>query len=106
MADDQLLRRALLTGIALIFSVAVYHRLKAHATGEPLDRRQEGWFILATLRPAGLVTILGVITYFVSPVRIAWASLPLPLWLRWSGIALLALDVALLGWTLHTLGKN
>lgn len=40
-----------------------YHRLKSWASKEPLDRRQEGIFVLATLRPVGLLLWLGVITY-------------------------------------------
>ncbi len=36
----------------------VYHRLKSQATGEKLDRWQEGRFILFTLRPVGIITML------------------------------------------------
>ena len=45
---------------------ALYHRVKSQATGEPLDRRQEGIFILATLRPVGLAMLIGIIGQYWS----------------------------------------
>jgi protein-S-isoprenylcysteine O-methyltransferase Ste14 len=84
----------------------VYHRIKSQATGESLDRRQEGLFILATLRPAGLALWLGVIAYMINPPWMAWASVPLPAWLRWTGVALCAIGGGLMIWTFRRLGKN
>ena len=49
--DDPTFRLALPAIVLLAFPVAVHHRLRAHAIREPLDRRQEGLFILLTLRP-------------------------------------------------------
>jgi protein-S-isoprenylcysteine O-methyltransferase Ste14 len=46
------------------------------------------------------------VTYRVNPQGIAWASVPLPEWLRWTGAGLLAACALLLSWTLHSLGKN
>ena len=75
-------------------------------TIESLDRTQEGWFILITLRLAGLATMASIMAYVVNPQRMAWASVPLPAWLRWTGAGLLATCALLLTWTLHSLGKN
>ena len=75
-------------------------------TGEKLDRRQEGALILLTLRPAGIAHMVGVVTYMVDPSRMAWSSMPLPLWLRWAGVAVGAASGCLLVWTLVNLGKN
>lgn len=52
--DDQTFRLALLVIVMLTFPIAAFHRLRSHATREALDRRQEGLFILLTLRPLGL----------------------------------------------------
>lgn len=52
---DQIVRTALIVGFAVVLPVALYYRIRSQATGEPLDRRQEGLLILATLRPAGLL---------------------------------------------------
>jgi protein-S-isoprenylcysteine O-methyltransferase Ste14 len=42
----------------------------------------------------------------VNPARMAWSSMPLPPWLRWTGVAIGAVAGCLLVWTLVNLGKN
>ncbi len=49
MEDEQIFRVILVLGFVAVFPVALYHRLKAHASKDRLDRRQEGIFILLTL---------------------------------------------------------
>ena len=105
-ADDQTFRAALLIIVLLEFPVAIFHRLRSHASREPLDRRQEGWFILLTLRPLGLATWAGVFAFLINPSYMAWSSVPLPAWARWSGVAISAMGGALLTWTLVHLGPN
>ena len=61
MQDEQIFRLILILGFAGVFPVGIYHRLKAHALKDNLDRRQEGLFILLTLRPVGLVGMLGLL---------------------------------------------
>jgi protein-S-isoprenylcysteine O-methyltransferase Ste14 len=106
VTDDQIFRLVLIAGFVTLMPVVVYHRLRSQATGEPLDRRQEGWVILLTLRPAGLAHMAGLITYMVNPARMAWSGMPLPVWVRWTGIALGVCAGSLLVWTLVNLGKN
>jgi protein-S-isoprenylcysteine O-methyltransferase Ste14 len=36
----------------------------------------------------------------------AWAAVPLPVWLRWTGVALVLIAGLLLVWMFHTLGRN
>ncbi len=48
----------------------------------------------------------GVLLYLVAPQAIAWASLPLPHWLRWAGILLGGISLAGLLWVHTALGKN
>ena len=107
MENDQTLRMALIAGMLLLLSVAAYHRLRAHlASDESLDRRQEGMFILATLRPAGLLLFAGTLAFLIRPSSMSWSAVPLPPWVRWAGIALLAIDTVFLWWTMHSLGRN
>jgi protein-S-isoprenylcysteine O-methyltransferase Ste14 len=106
VTDDQTLRTALLAIVLIVSPIGIYYRIRSQATGEPLDRRQEGLFILATLRPAGLLLWLGVIAYMVNPAWMAWSSIPLPVWLRWTGVGLCAIGGGLLLWTFQRLGKN
>jgi protein-S-isoprenylcysteine O-methyltransferase Ste14 len=97
---------ALSAGFLVFFPCAVFCRGRAHATGEPLDRRQEGWLILLTLRPAGFVYMFTLLMYAIEPARLAWSQLPLPLWLRWIGIVIFFGAAGLFLWTLLTLGPN
>ena len=106
MNPDQTFRLVLLVIGLVVFPIAIYHRLQSQATREKLDRWQEGIFILATLRPVGLLLALGVIAYLVDPGSMAWSSMPLPLWLRWTGVGVCAISGGLLLWTFRRLGKN
>jgi protein-S-isoprenylcysteine O-methyltransferase Ste14 len=106
MTDEHTFRNLLALGFAAVFPLALYRRLKSQASGEPLDRSQEGLFMLATLRPAGLACWGGLIAYLLKPAWMAWSSLPLPAWARLTGIALFVAGAALLVWTLRSLGPN
>ncbi len=106
MNDDNIFRLILLVGFLILVSIGVYHRIKSQATGEKLDRRQEGLFILLTLRPVGGAGWVGLIAYLINPTWMAWSSVPLPIWLRWIGIGLGIIAGSLFFWTLRNLGKN
>lgn len=97
---------SLYLGFALILPIGAYHRIKAHGTGEKLDRRQEGLFILFTLRPIAAASIIGLIAYLIDPSLIAWSSVSLPTWLRWLGVMFGIFSAILLVVTFRTLGKN
>lgn len=86
MNQETAFRAVLGVGFLAVLLVGLHHRLRSGASKEPLDRRQEGIFVLATLRPIGLLLWLGVVTYLVNPAWMAWSSVPLPAWLRWSGV--------------------
>ncbi len=66
MEYEQTFRFILILGFAAIVPIGAYHRVKSQATGEKLDRRQEGIFILVTLRPIGLASMLGLVTYMIN----------------------------------------
>ena len=106
MNQEDTFRAVLIVGFLVVLPIALYHRIKSQATGERLDRRQEGLFMLATLRPVGLVLWLGLIAYMVDPSWMAWSSVPLPAWLRWAGAGVCAVAAGLLFWTFRSLGKN
>jgi protein-S-isoprenylcysteine O-methyltransferase Ste14 len=105
MNDDQLFRLILLAGFVIFMPIGVYHRLKSR-TGEKLDRRQEGLFILVTLRLAGVVGMAGLIAYLINPACMAWAAMPLPVWLRWVGVGLALFAGLVVVWMFRTLGRN
>jgi len=105
MADDAVFRWVMVAGFTAVVGITAPHRARA-GTREKLDRRKEGAFMLATLRPAGAALWLGIIFYMINRAWMAWSAMPLPIWLRWSGAGFCALCVALLIWTLPTLGTN
>ena len=104
--DDQTFRLILALGMAAFLPVALYHRVRSQASREKLDRRQEGLFILLTLRPLGLATMGGVVAFVLDPAWMAWGSAPLPAALRWTGVAVGVPTVALGVWTFRSIGRN
>ncbi len=106
MPNDQPFRIALLVGMGLLIPVMAYFRIRSQLTGEPLDRRQEGWFILITLRLVAAIGAAVMIAFLVDPSLTHWSSLPLPEWLRWCGIAIGAVAGVWVIWTFSHLGKN
>jgi protein-S-isoprenylcysteine O-methyltransferase Ste14 len=106
MPDNDALRWWLAGGLLVALAIIGYHRIRAHRSDDRLDRRQEGLFILLTLRPVAFVFLISLILYLWDPARMAWAAVPLPSWVRWSGMALVGATSALLIWTLHSLGGN
>ena len=104
--DDRVFRNALLGISCTILPVLLYYRVRSQSTGESLDRRQEGIFILATLRPAALLAYGGIIAFLIDPGYMTWSSVPLPAAVRWLGVALCAVTGGLWIWTFHQLGLN
>lgn len=106
MSDDNVFRIVLLLGMLIVVPIGIYRRVKSQATGETLDRRQEGVLILFTLRPLGLAMMAGIIAFIISPASMEWSSIPLPAWARWIGVAIGIAAGVTLTWTLRTLGEN
>ena len=86
MDHDNIFRYILILGFAVVFPIGLYHRLKAAASREKLDRRQEGVFILATLRPIAFIRIAAVFAYVIDPAWMRWSQVGLPPWVRWAGV--------------------
>lgn len=104
MTDD-MARIILLAGFAVVVPIGAFHRVRSH-TGERLDRRQEGWRILLTLRPFFLAFMAGLVAFLIEPSWMAWSSLQLPSWARSIGVGLGVVGGGLLIWTFFCLGHN
>ncbi|HUF22731.1 MAG TPA: hypothetical protein VMN81_01295, partial [Vicinamibacterales bacterium] len=94
MDHDQTFRVILGLVFLAILPIGIYHRVTSQSTGEALDRRQEGLFILVTLRPAGALFWFGLIAWMLNPAWMAWSAMPLPGWTRWTGAVLAAAGAA------------
>ena len=105
MSDIDLLRCAVVACCIALMPIGMYHRIRAH-TGERLDRWQEGAVILFGLRLSALMLFVACILWLNVPRWMAWSELPIPFWLRWTGLGVSVTGGALFVWTVHTLGKN
>jgi protein-S-isoprenylcysteine O-methyltransferase Ste14 len=99
-------RSALLAGYAILLPIALFYRIRSGASGEKLDRRREGAFILATLRPLAGLCALGWIAWLWRPSSMDWAAIPLPPEARAIGFACWLVSAVLWIWTFVFLGKN
>jgi protein-S-isoprenylcysteine O-methyltransferase Ste14 len=106
MSHDETFRIVLIAITAVVMPIGLYHRIRSQATGEKLDRRQEGLFIFAVLRPLGLLLLSSIVAYMISPRSMAWSSLPLPVWVRGVGVTLAVLAGVFLTWTFRSIGTN
>ena len=105
MADDNNFRLILLIVLVIFAPHAIYRRLRSF-TGERLDRWQEGAIILFGLRLSAVPVFFGIIAWLINPQWMAWSSLPLPVWARWIGVAVVVCAGLLLVWAFHNLGRN
>lgn len=87
-------------------TVGFVHRWKASRTAEKLDRSQEGFAMLLSLRLLGLAAWVTLIAYLIDPEWLAWGRVDLPAWVRVLGFAIGLVSVAWLVWVFRTLGAN
>ena len=107
MNENLIFRIIIIALFVSAFSVSIYYRRKAQrSSGDEIDRRQEGGFIMVALRIGGGLIWLAILAYMIYPPAITWASLPLPTWLRWFGVVVAITAVFLLFWMFRSLGMN
>lgn len=105
MENETIFRIALPVLILAFMSHRGYYVRKHGREENTLKQREAG---LAS-RLAGILGFAGfiaVIAYMLRPDWLTWAALPLPLWLRWTGVGVALLGFVLLQWAQNTLGKN
>ena len=102
----ELIFRVIVPAVIVAFAMhRGYYVRKRGREENTLKKREEG---LAS-KVAGLLGMIGfiaIIVYAINPAWLAWAALPVPIWLRWTGVGLTLLGFALLQWAQNTLGKN
>jgi protein-S-isoprenylcysteine O-methyltransferase Ste14 len=107
MNPEPLFRYILIILVIISFSVSIYFRRKAQVdSGDNIDRRQEGIFTMIALRIGGIFTWLTILAYMAYPPLVSWASLQLPILIRWVGVGLGLTAVLLMIWMFRSLGMN
>lgn len=106
MQSEFAFRVALAVVILLTMAVTVYYRIQAAKSGEKVSHREEGIAFAIVLRLAGLTLWVATFGHLFFPAYFDWATMPVPVWLRWAGVVCGALCSLLMWWTLSSLGKN
>ena len=98
------LAAALLFGLSA--AISIYHRRKADQSSEPVSWDKEGLPMIIALRGGGVALWLSTLLCLIYPRAMRWAYLPLPLWLRWSGVGLGTLLLPLEYWMFRSIGAG
>ena len=106
MAEDGLFRWIALASILGMFSVSIYFRHRADQAGGRVSRADEATPVRLGLGISGLMGFGGLVAYLIWPPVLAWTFLPVPLWARWTGVALAAAGGVGAWWIFNTLGNN
>ena len=105
MTDDSIFRLMLISIVAVFGPIAMSYRLRSQ-TDEKLDRWQEGVFILFGLRLSAVPCVVGGVAWMIDSRWMVRSAMPIPVWLRWAGVAIAGCTGLLVWWTFHNLGKN
>lgn len=100
-----LIRPIILATFSVLFVWGGYHRWRAES-GEPINRRAEGWGLLLGIRLVALVLFVVIARWARNPDLLIAARFPVPEFGRWLGVAMLVGAAAWLMWMFHTLGLN
>ena len=91
--------------LAFVAHRAYYNRKYPPAKEETTDEMQGGWAsVVATVFAIG--GLLSLILFLVAPGSMSWASLPIPVWLRWVGVIPAVAGFGLLQWSHAALGGD
>jgi len=86
--------------------ISAWRRGQARRATGAIARTEEPPLLIAGRLLVALPLFGGVVAYLVNPDWMAWASLSVPLSVRWIGVALGLLTVPAVYWVLTTLGAN
>lgn len=83
-----------------------YFRRRARIEGGTIARRAEGALFMALRAAVTLPFLLAVVSYVAHPPTMSWAAVDLPVWARWTGVAVGLATIPSVAWVLGSLGRN
>ena len=93
----------LFTGI----SISSYFRRKAdRETGEKISRKVDGTALMTVIKIGGLLLWFSPLVYLLNPSWMAWSKTGLPDWVRWLGVGIGILCVAMIYWLFSSIGNS
>jgi protein-S-isoprenylcysteine O-methyltransferase Ste14 len=87
-------------------SISGAYRRRARVQAGTIRRSQEPGLLIAGRLAVALPLVTSILAYVVSPAAMSWASVPLPLWIRWTGALMGMLAIPLVWWVMRSLGRN
>ena len=93
----------LFTGIG----ISSYFRRKADKdTGEKISRKVDGSVLMTIITIGGLLLWFTPLVYLLNPNWMAWSEVGLPDWVRWLGVVIGVLCVAMIYWLFSSIGSG
>lgn len=91
----------------LFFAVRMVNFGRAVKTGGRVEYREKNLIAIEIVRKVvGVAWLAAIGAFFFRESWVGWASIPLPLWLRWIGVGGMAVSVPMVWWTEVSLGQN
>ena len=98
--------RIILTVIIVAFALHRGYYVRKHGEEQNTLKKREEGLASKIASILGLIGFVAILIYAINPSWLSWASLLVPLWLRWIGVGTALLGFGLLQWAQNTLGKN
>ena len=92
--------------LVLTFSISAYFRKTARESGDIIDRREEGTFVLFLRMAFGLPLLTAILLNIFYPQALSWSKIELPVSIRLIGVITSVLCAPLFLWVFQSIGSN
>ncbi|MEX2029501.1 MAG: isoprenylcysteine carboxylmethyltransferase family protein [Anaerolineales bacterium] len=106
MADESIFHSFFLLIFLGVLSISAFFRARARRLGGTIPRAREGKRFAGARLILAAPLYLPLVAYPIYPPSMEWASLPLPLWVRWVGVVVGVAMLPSIYWVMVSIGKN
>jgi protein-S-isoprenylcysteine O-methyltransferase Ste14 len=104
--ETETIFRIILPALIIAFVVHRGYYVRKHGEEQNSLKKREEDLASKIAGILGMIGFIAVLIYAFKPTLLSWALLPLPFWLRWAGVGIALVGLALLQWAQNTLGQN